>query len=515
MAIQQQKAENQPFWSFHSIRLRMAVMLALGMAVHALLRGVLGMALVCMVKSPNYHVESMENETGSYTVTPNYFQVAWNMREISAIFMFFYAGTFLSVFAAHYFVMKFGPKLIISWGIAICILSTWALPFVIYLTPVYIITSLLRFITGLAQGFYIPCCSLLISKWFRESEKSTAMAIFTTGNQIGLAISMYCTAELCKIDFMSGWPLAFLAYGLLGLIFLTLWLPFASDRPRQSPQITAIELSTIRSQVGASQTLITNGQQQYTPYSKLLFSPVILAICLSSFCQSFVTVAMTSYLPEFNRSALGLSLQQNALWSAMPFAIHFISKLIFGFVADYAKSKEVDVDVVTKISNTISSFGCAVCLVLIGYVDQPITMLVLLCASLSLTAGYVPGYNTSIVCIAPMFTAAISAYAQGFAQVASILAPIAVGFITEESTLDEWINVFRVLAGILIITGVVFLIFGSAKLQSWARPAMTTTTSGQHGPIIRPVSVERPLGSGSIIQTATMALIEEEEISEQ
>lgn len=62
-------------------------------------------------------------------------------------------------------------------------------------------------------GFYIPCSSMIISRWFAEHERSSALAIFTNGNQVGLAISMFFTAEFCKIDFLYGWPLAFISYG--------------------------------------------------------------------------------------------------------------------------------------------------------------------------------------------------------------------------------------------------------------------------------------------------------------
>jgi|EndMetStandDraft_8_1072994.scaffolds.fasta_scaffold2753478_1 hypothetical protein len=71
----------------------------------------------------------------------------------------------------------------------------------------------------------------------------------------------------------------------------------------------------------------------------------------------------------------------------MPFVIQVISKIVFGFVADWAKSKRIDVDVVTKVSNSIASFGCAACLLSLSVVEDKTTMLVLLSASLALTAG--------------------------------------------------------------------------------------------------------------------------------
>lgn len=143
--------------------------------------------------------------------------------------------------------------------------------------------------------------------------------------------------------------------------------------------------------------------------------------------------------------------------------MQIFSKLLFGILADFAKSKQVDSDLVTKISNSIgkrfirifvlcnlASFVPAVLLLCLNFVEDKTMILILLSVGLAMTAGFVPGYNTSIVTIAPVFTSAISAYAQGkllvfdihpgfsgFAQIASVMAPIFVGFATEEVNNDN------------------------------------------------------------------------------
>lgn len=72
---------------------------------------------------------------------------------ISFMHMFFYAGTFLSVFAAHLFAQRFGAKAVIAWGIVVNVLCTWAVPPVVFALPHFLFTSLLRFAMGIAQGF--------------------------------------------------------------------------------------------------------------------------------------------------------------------------------------------------------------------------------------------------------------------------------------------------------------------------------------------------------------------------
>lgn len=43
---------------------------------------------------------------------------------------------------------------------------------------------IIRFLMGCGQGVLVPCMSVLIAYWFPLSEKSTAVAIATTGNQV-------------------------------------------------------------------------------------------------------------------------------------------------------------------------------------------------------------------------------------------------------------------------------------------------------------------------------------------
>lgn len=138
------------------------------------------------------------------------------MREIGTLHSAFYCGTVLTVFLSHHLAQKFGAKKLISFGIVANILCTWSIPLIVAITKHYIFTAIIRLIMGLGQGMYIPCASLLVAKWFANNEKSTAMAIFTTGSQVGISLAMYATAGLCKAPILSGWPTSFALYGKVG-----------------------------------------------------------------------------------------------------------------------------------------------------------------------------------------------------------------------------------------------------------------------------------------------------------
>uniref|UniRef100_A0A1I7ZQL3 MFS domain-containing protein n=1 Tax=Steinernema glaseri TaxID=37863 RepID=A0A1I7ZQL3_9BILA len=203
---------------------------------------------------------------------------------------------------------------------------------------------------GFAQGFLIPCGSLIVAKWFTLHEKSTAMAIFTTGNQIGLSVAMFFTARLCQIPLLGGWPSAFVLSGLVALLFLLLWIPFAADRPRDSRFITAAELEHINGQTVKHRAMSISVK---TPYKKIFLCPVVLAICLCSFCQSFVIVSLATYLPQYNQSALKLDISSNGIWASLPFIVQMLTKFLFAFSADHLKKRHISINLITKTFNSL------------------------------------------------------------------------------------------------------------------------------------------------------------------
>jgi MFS family permease len=103
-------------------------------------------------------------------------QVHWNASGISIMHMCFYAGIFACTFVAQSWAQRFGPKAVISAGILANIFCTWSVPLAVFWVPHFASVAALRFMMGFSQGFFIPCASMLIAKWFPEAEKSLAMA---------------------------------------------------------------------------------------------------------------------------------------------------------------------------------------------------------------------------------------------------------------------------------------------------------------------------------------------------
>lgn len=84
----------------------------------------------------------------------------------------------------------FGPTLVVQYGSVTNIIGSFITPAVSKYGGVYPMI-IVRFLMGCGQGVLVPCMTVLIAHWFPKSEKSTAIAVATTGNQVIFPIFIF------------------------------------------------------------------------------------------------------------------------------------------------------------------------------------------------------------------------------------------------------------------------------------------------------------------------------------
>uniref|UniRef100_A0A1I7ZTC4 MFS domain-containing protein n=1 Tax=Steinernema glaseri TaxID=37863 RepID=A0A1I7ZTC4_9BILA len=515
-------------WCKSSQRLRIALILALALGIEGLLRSNINMAMVCMVNktalieasasdafrsataqlasdsfvlnvtAPPSAVPKLEGakdpqcaqaeETGEQARVYNG-DLPWTSREQAMIFTSFYVGGLAVIIPGGLLCEKYGARFVVFWGAVINAVGTVMTPSVAYLLGPYAV-MVLRFIMGCGQGILVPCMNVLISCWFPAAEKSTALAISTTGNQFSVIIALFLTAELCQITALGGWAMSFYFYGIFGFVFCALWQCTVTDHP-ESARVSPDELSYIHGE-NLHHVMPSakggKGKAKPMPWKKILSSPVIWAVALSSFSQAFVTVGIVTYIPQYYKNVLKMKLSSNGVMSALPFVVQLLTKLLFATIADILNKRKIcKMTTVTKAFNLIASFGCGICLLLLTRVDctQSWLAIVLVVTGVGLTSGYIPGYNTSIVCVAPIYTSGIASFCKLLAQIASVASPYMIGSLTKNGQLWEWNLVFYLIAGVLFSTGLFFQISGSSEVQPWAKvEGATGVKQRQEAPLL-------------------------------
>lgn len=117
---------------------------------------------------------------------------------------------------------RFGPRLLYSFT-----LIAWSsVTFVQGFVKSFFSLLGLRIAVGAFEAPSYPTNNRIVTSWFPENERATAIAIYTSGQFIGLA---FLTPALVALQYYTGWRGLFFITGLTGIVWGILWYFFYRD----------------------------------------------------------------------------------------------------------------------------------------------------------------------------------------------------------------------------------------------------------------------------------------------
>uniref|UniRef100_A0A914BXJ5 Uncharacterized protein n=1 Tax=Acrobeloides nanus TaxID=290746 RepID=A0A914BXJ5_9BILA len=112
-----------------------------------------------------------------------------------------------------------------------------------------------------------------------------------------------------------------------------------------------------------------------------------------------------------------------------------------------------------------------VCCALVGHLSncrQPWIALLLFCGIAMGNGAAMNGFYVSMVSLAPRYTFIVSSGGRMSAMVSQLLTPIIVSMFRAEGSLEEWRNIFYVMAAISLFSSIFYLAIGKYDVQEWA-----------------------------------------------
>jgi len=100
-----------------------------------------------------------------------------------------------------------------------------------------------RVLLGLGEGGGFPGGIKAVAEWFPKKERAFATGLFNAGTNIGAIVT---PLAIPAITLAWGWEMAFIVTGVLGLVWLPIWL-LVYRKPREHPRLSAAELAHIES----------------------------------------------------------------------------------------------------------------------------------------------------------------------------------------------------------------------------------------------------------------------------
>jgi len=236
----------------------------------------------------------------------------------------------VTAFLVSYTIMYAVGGRFVDWageriGMAACILWWSVCTMLTGLAQGAISLGIFRFLLGLGEPGNYPAALRATTRWFPKAERGLPIALFSSGSAVG---SVIAPPMIAGLTLAFGWRSAFLLPGLLGLLWLVVWL-WIYQLPQAHPGITPEELSLLApDNESASEVTAPNR------WSSLLKDRNVLALVLARLVSDPVWYFYLFWTPEYLKRERGFSLTDIGLYAWIPFVAGALGGMVGGQASD-------------------------------------------------------------------------------------------------------------------------------------------------------------------------------------
>ncbi len=376
-----------------------------------------------------------------------------NVGDRGVVLSAFFYGYILTQIPAGYMASRVGVKKVLGVGVLIWTLCDTSTILVSHSIPLLFIV---RACMGCGEGVVMPSLHRFATNWFPVSERSTMVAVISSGSDLGTIFALLFSPWLLKIS--SGqWQYIFLIFGGFSLLWLPIYTRHVTSKPEQHPRISREEKEFILSNRGLSIGGSLNSQP--APWRSLLRTKKLWVIYLSHICYNYSWYVLLGWLPTYVNDQLGVDLKQNQLIAATPYIFGYFGLLVAGRVSDLLIARGYRTLHVRRLMNSISSFLPALCLFLLPHAKSPAAAIFLLSASMFTGRASTSGFWINMIDVGPAYASEIMGISNSIATLPGIFGNLITGFILQKT--QNWEMVFHIASIISVIGGLIFACFST------------------------------------------------------
>ena len=211
-----------------------------------------------------------------------------------------------------------------------------------------------RVVLGVGEGGAFPAGTKAIAEWFPKSERALATGVFNAGGNIGAIVTPILVPF---IVLTLGWRWAFAITGVIGFVWLPLWL-WVYRRPADHPKVSPAELSHIQ-------------QDPADPVGKISWRKVIgyretWAYAAGKFCIDPIWWMYLYWLPDFLHKRHGLDLKSFGPPIVVVYLLSDFGSVAGGWMSSALMRRGLSINAARKLTMAL----CAVLVTPIAFAAQ-------------------------------------------------------------------------------------------------------------------------------------------------
>lgn len=185
---------------------------------------------------------------------------------------------------------------------------------------------------GVGEAASLPTAGKVVRQWFPARERGLATAIFNAGTFAGPALSAPIIAwAVLRI----GWRLSFVVTGLVGLVWVVLWLA-AFHLPAESSWLPPQERDYILSETDVSRPVAPAANL----LPQLLRRTTMWGLLLTQGCCAYSNVLFLAWLPSYLVQSRHMHLMKAGWFTSIPYLIAAVLGICAGKLSDTLLTNE-------------------------------------------------------------------------------------------------------------------------------------------------------------------------------
>uniref|UniRef100_A0A914HEX0 Major facilitator superfamily (MFS) profile domain-containing protein n=1 Tax=Globodera rostochiensis TaxID=31243 RepID=A0A914HEX0_GLORO len=344
----------------------------------------------------------------------------------------------------------------------------------------------IRVFQGFAYGANFAAIGFVCHRWASLRQHGFFLACMTNFTSIAVTVTNPVAAFVSSTPAL-GWPWVYYVHALVSPLLFVTWLLIYTDHPECHKCVSDEEKFAILDGKTPDEIEIHG----YMPYSAILSNKVIWVVWLNAFADIVTAVFLITYLPTYVSKVLGYGVRETGIWSAVPALLHIPVKIGAGWMADTLTCmNEVNR---MRMFNSLALVGSGIMFALTGFVPEkmPFLAVILMTMNFAVVSTNCGGFYKCATLISRQFAHFVVAGIQFEKSVTLFVSPlIFLLFIKDESSHEQWRNVFLGMSVVLVIANTFFWFLADDQ------PAEFTKEMKKRKQISPELSTERKTNGG-------------------
>lgn len=345
-------------------------------------------------------------------------------------------GVILSAFGWTYALMQIPggwlvdrvrPRLLYPAAIVLWSLATFGLGF----AGSFVALIILRLAVGAFEAPAYPINNRVVTTWFPDKERASAIGFYTSGQFVGLA---FLTPALIYLQEKFGWQMVFFITGGVGIVWGAIWYGLYRE-PGEHPSANAAEIELIRSGGGLvdiSQRNASKARANWSDLAAVLRHRKLWGIYLGQYFMSSTLWFFLTWFPTYLVKYRGFDFLKAGFSASVPFLAAFLGVISSGLLSDFLLRKGCSLGLSRK-TPIIAGLLISTCILGANFTDNH--TLIIACMALAFFGNGLASITWSLVSsVAPERLLGLTGGVFNFiGNLSSVTVPILIGYLVKGS----------------------------------------------------------------------------------